>query len=61
MLVGILSCALCAVSCGERTESAVKTVKAFLDHSETSLKRVIFNVFKDSDWEIYSNILKING
>ena len=25
MLVGILSCALCAVSCGERTESAVKT------------------------------------
>ena len=42
-------------------EIAVKTVKAFLDHSETSLKRVIFNVFKDSDWEIYSNILKING
>ena len=39
----------------------MKTVKAFLDHSETSLKRVIFNVFKDSDWEIYSNILKING
>lgn len=65
---GLRSVAFCCISTGvfrfppERAASiAVKTVKAFLDHSETSLKRVIFNVFKDSDWEIYSNILKING
>lgn len=65
---GLRSVAFCCISTGvfrfpqERAaEIAVKTVKAFLDHSETSLKRVIFNVFKDSDWEIYSNILKING
>ena len=65
---GLRSVAFCCISTGvfrfppERAaEIAVKTVKAFLDHSETSLKRVIFNVFKDSDLEIYSNILKING
>ena len=65
---GLRSVAFCCISTGvfrfppERAaEIAVKTVKAFLDHSETSLKRVIFNVFKGSDWEIYSNILKING
>ena len=65
---GLRSVAFCCISTGvfrfppERAaEIAVKTVKAFLDHSETSLKRVIFNVFKDSDWKIYSNILKING
>ena len=65
---GLRSVAFCCISTGvfrfpqERAaEIAVKTVKAFLDHSETSLKRVIFNVFKDSDWDIYSNILKING
>ena len=65
---GLRSVAFCCISTGvfrfppERAaEIAVKTVKAFLDHSETSLKRVIFNVFKDRDWEIYSNILKING
>ena len=65
---GLRSVAFCCISTGvfrfppERAaEIAVKTVKAFLNHSETSLKRVIFNVFKDSDWEIYSNILKING
>ena len=65
---GLRSVAFCCISTGvfrfppERAaEIAVKTVKAFLDHSETSLKRVIFNVFKDSDWEIYSNILKNNG
>ena len=65
---GLRSVAFCCISTGvfrfppERAaEIAVKTVKAFLDHSETSLKRVIFNVFKDSDWETYSNILKING
>ena len=65
---GLRSVAFCCISTGvfrfppERAaEIAVKTVKAFLDRSETSLKRVIFNVFKDSDWEIYSNILKING
>ena len=65
---GLRSVAFCCISTGvfrfppERAaEIAVKTVKAFLDHSETSLKRVIFNVFKDSDREIYSNILEING
>ena len=39
-------------------EIAVKTVKEWLDaHPDSSLKKVIFNVFKDSDMRIYQKLL----
>lgn len=37
---------------------AVKTVKEWLDaHPETTIHQVVFNVFKDRDKEIYSQLL----
>jgi DNA repair exonuclease SbcCD nuclease subunit len=36
--------------------SAVRTVEEFLQ-KETGIRRVIFNVFKDSDLEIYQRLL----
>jgi len=49
--------ASCYTSCLELApEIAVETVREFLK-KETSVKRVIFNVFKDSDWEIYERLL----
>ena len=53
------SIALCCISTGEfhfpndiAAKIAVKTVKNFLEES-VSMKKIIFNVFKDSDYEIY--------
>ena len=53
------SIAFCCISTGEfhfpndiAAKIAVKTVKNFLDES-VSMKKIIFNVFKDSDYEIY--------
>ncbi len=40
-------------------EIAVNTVKEFLK-KQTSVKKVIFNVFKDTDKEIYSKLLGAN-
>lgn len=41
---------------------AVNTVRGWLDaHPETSVRQVIFNVFKDSDREIYREILYPSG
>lgn len=59
------SVAFCCISTGvfhfpqdKAAEIAVSTVRGWLDaHPETSVRRVIFNVFKDSDWEIYWKIL----
>ena len=40
-------------------EIAVQTVKAFLK-KQTSVKKVIFNVFKDMDKKIYERLLRTN-
>jgi len=58
------SIAFCCISTGEfhfpnelAAEIAVQTVKQFLTQP-TSVKRVIFNVFKDTDREIYARLLR---
>lgn len=58
------SVAFCCISTGEfhfpnalAAEIAVETVKAFLSR-ETSVKKVIFNVFKDMNKEIYTRLLR---
>ena len=59
------SVAFCCISTGvfhfpqeKAAEIAVSTVRSWLDtHPESSVRRVIFNVFKDSDREIYREIL----
>lgn len=60
----IKSVAFCCISTGEfrfpnekAAEIAWKTVSAFLEKHGDRLERVIFNVFKDSDLEIYKKIL----
>lgn len=57
------SIALCCISTGvfmfpnqKAAEIAVRTVKEFLDETGYQIK-VIFNVFKDEDMEIYSSLL----
>ena len=56
--------AFCCISTGEfhfpnekAAETAVATVKEFLAQKETSVEKVIFNVFKDRDREIYEELL----
>lgn len=63
----IKSIAFCCISTGifhfpndKAAEIAVKTVKEFLKNNRTSIERVIFNVFKDEDREIYERILSSN-
>lgn len=58
------SVAFCCISTGEfhfpndrAAEIAVDTVKKFLKQ-ETSVKKVIFNVFKDIDKDIYQKLLR---
>ena len=58
------SVAFCCISTGEfhfpnekAAETAVATVKEFLAQKETSVEKVIFNVFKDRDREIYEELL----
>ena len=60
---GLESVAFCCISTGEfhfpndlAAEIAVRTVKAFLK-KQTSVKKVIFNVFKDLDKAIYEKQL----
>ena len=61
----IKTIALCSISTGvfgypkeKAAEIAVETVTAFLKAHDSVMERVIFNVFKDDDWEIYENILR---
>lgn len=61
---GLESVAFCCISTGEfhfpnelAAEIAVKTVRDFLTR-DTSVKKVIFNVFKDIDKEIYTELLR---
>jgi len=58
------SVAFCCISTGvfmfpnERAaEIAVETVSEFLNNNSTSVKKVIFNVFKDDDKRIYERLL----
>ena len=58
------SIAFCCISTGEfhfpneqAAEIAVRTVKDFL-HQPTSVKKVIFNVFKEIDKSIYTRLLR---
>ena len=58
------SVAFCCISTGEfhfpnqlAAEIAVQTVKEFLQQ-HTSVKKVIFNVFKDMDKKIYERLLR---
>lgn len=60
---GLESVAFCCISTGEfhfpnelAAEIAVSTVREFLTR-DTSVKKVIFNVFKDTDKAIYQRIL----
>ena len=60
------SVAFCCISTGEfhfpneqAAEIAVQTVKEFLK-TQTSVKKVIFNVFKDMDKKIYERLLRTN-
>ena len=60
---GLESVAFCCISTGEfhfpnqlAAEIAVQTVKAFLK-KQTSVKKVIFNVFKDMDKALYEKLL----
>ena len=60
---GLQSVAFCCISTGEfhfpnelAAEIAVRTVKEFLK-KQTSVKKVIFNVFKDLDKAIYEKLL----
>lgn len=59
------SVAFCCISTGEfhfpnreAAEIAVDTVKDFLDSHNTHIQKVIFNVFKDIDKEIYTELLR---
>ena len=61
---GLESVAFCCISTGEfhfpnqlAAEIAVQTVKEFLK-KQTSIKKVIFNVFKDMDKIIYERLLR---
>ena len=61
---GLESVAFCCISTGEfhfpnalAARIAVKTVKEFLSR-ETSVRKVIFNVFKDLDRQIYEELLR---
>ena len=62
---GLESVAFCCISTGEfrfpnelAAEIAVNTVSDYLStHPNTSLKHIVFNVFKDVDKEIYQRLL----
>lgn len=63
---GLKSVAFCCISTGEfrfpngmAAEIAVQTVTDFLKR-DTSVQKVIFNVFKDLDNELYKKLLHIN-
>lgn len=61
---GVETIAFCCLSTGvfkfpqqRAAEIAIATVKQFLN-TQTQIRKVIFNVFKDEDFYIYKNLLK---
>jgi O-acetyl-ADP-ribose deacetylase (regulator of RNase III) len=64
---GLRSVAFCCISTGvfrfpnqRAAEIAVETVRSWLDEHGDSLDRVIFNVWKDIDLEIYRELLELD-
>ena len=64
---GLESVAFCCISTGEfhfpnerAAELAVRTVKEFLTQ-KSSVRRVVFNVFKDTDRNIYARLLRADS
>ena len=64
----IKSVAFCCISTGEfhfpndkAAEIAWKTVITFLEKHGDCMERIIFNVFKDSDLDLYENVLERVG
>lgn len=64
----IKSVAFCCISTGEfhfpndkAAEIAWKTVTAFLEKHGDCMERIIFNVFKDSDKNIYEKVLSVHN
>lgn len=63
---GLTSIAFCCISTGEfhypnreAAEISLATVdKYFADHHYSSINTVVFNVFRDLDFNIYSKLLK---
>ena len=62
----INSIAFCCISTGEfhfsndrAAEIAIQTVTEFMAQKQSEMK-VIFNVFKDLDYEIYKKLLRTN-
>jgi O-acetyl-ADP-ribose deacetylase (regulator of RNase III) len=64
---GCENIAFCCISTGmfmfpqdKAAEIAVNTVKEWLDeHPDSGMKKVIFNVFKDSDLVLYERLLSV--
>lgn len=61
---GVKSIAFCCISTGEfhfpnkrAAEIAIQTVKKYIYETQSSIN-VLFNVFKESDYEIYKGLLK---
>ena len=61
---GLISVAFCCISTGvfrfpnrRAAEIAVKTVSDWMDEHPGQMERVIFNVFKDEDKDIYERLL----
>lgn len=62
----LTSIAFCCISTGEfrfpnrrASEIAVNTVTSFLkENPDTTLKTIVFNVFKDIDYDLYNELLK---
>ena len=61
---GLKSIAFCSISTGvfnfpqrKAAKIAVKTVEDYIDENETSLEKVIFDVFSDDSYIIYKNLL----
>lgn len=62
---GLTSIAFCCISTGEfhfpqdkAAEIAVETVRGYLDaHEGSTLSAVVFNVFKDRDYDLYKTLL----
>lgn len=63
---GVQSIAFCCISTGEfhfpngeAATIAVQTVQQFLEEHNSTTIKVVFNVFKDYDYEIYKHLLTI--
>lgn len=61
----VKSVAFCCISTGEfrfpneeAANIAIEAVKDFIKKNENKIDRIIFNVFKDIDYEIYTKLLK---